>query len=210
VSLLAAFAFLAAQGAPPVDYRAVGTSPLWLVTITPDSMTFSLTGREMVNVTPPPRQETELGFAYSTQDFGVAVAHADCTDALTGRTYRDTVTVRVGAEQYQGCGGPPRGANPPARYDASGSEPFWWLEIADGRIIFNIDDQPLIVRAPRPLVTGDGGMRRYNASGLSVLLRRRHCEDEGERTYADMVTVTAGDRTVEGCGGRVLREAPED
>jgi hypothetical protein len=41
-----------------------------------------------------------------------------------------------------------------------------------------------------------------------VAILRRDCELDDERTYADTVTVTAGARTVHGCGGRVVREAP--
>lgn len=95
-------------------------------------------------------------------------------------------------------------------YDAAGGEPFWWLEIADGRPTYTIDERAIVIAAPAPRSTRNGSLRVYEAPELSVSIRRQDCEDEGLQLWADTVTVTtAGDGTVHGCGGRLLREAPE-
>ena len=214
MSLLLASLALTAQAAamqPPAfePYRAVGVSPLWLVTITPDAMAFERNGQDTLNIVPPPRQETEIGHVHWTRDFEVSVEHASCTDPLTRRIFSDRVTVRVGAIEYAGCGG--RALSPALpTYDAAGGEPFWWLEIADGRIVFQIDDRSVIAPAPRPFLTGRRGSYFYRTAQLVVRVRRQDCELEDGRIYADAVTVTAGGRTVQGCGGAVVREAPDD
>jgi heat shock protein HslJ/uncharacterized membrane protein len=191
----------------PEDYRALGASPLWQATIRDDFISFLTPAREMLVVETPSRQETEPGFVYSADALSISVEHADCRDALTGRTFADRVTVRIGETRYEGCGGASRSAGRPVSYGAAGSEPFWGLEIADGRLTFDNNGEVVIVRAPRPLVTGNGGRRRYNAPGISVLLKREDCEMDDERVYADNVTVTISGRTFEGCGGRVLPPA---
>lgn len=209
MSLLAALALMAARAAAPEPYRALGAAPLWQATINSDFMSFLTPGREMLVIETPPRQETELGFAHSTDAFSISIEHAVCRDTLTNAPFADRVTVRVGEAHYEGCGGMPLATEVPPPYGAAGSEPFWGLEIANGRITFDNDGQVVIVRAPAPLVTGNNSRRRYNAPGISILLKRENCELEDARTYADAVTVTVGGRTFEGCGGRVIRDAPE-
>lgn len=208
MSLLAAFLAFAAQAPEPDSYHAIGAAPLWQASVYGDAMTFETPGRDRLTVDTPVRQETELGFAYSADAFSISVEHAVCRDALTGDAYADRVTVRVGETRYEGCGGRPLATEVPAPYGAAGGEPFWSLAIADGRLYFGVNDEVVIVPAPAPLVTGDGRRRRYIAPGISVLLKRENCELEDGRVYADAVTVTAGTWTVEGCGGRVVREGP--
>jgi len=207
---LAALALLSAQAPEPDVYRAIGASPFWQVTVRGDFTSFLTPGREMLVVETAPRQETEHGFTHRRDDLSISVEHGDCRDGVTGWTYADRVTVRTGGAAYQGCGGTPRGRNIRADYGAAGSEPFWGLEIAAGRLTFDNDGQVVIVRAPRPVATGNGGRRRYHAPGIRILLKREDCEMEDERTYADTVTVNVGGRTFEGCGGPVIREAPAD
>jgi uncharacterized membrane protein len=210
MSLLAAFFLLAAQAEEPQPYRALGASPLWQASIYGDAMSFETPGRDRMYVERPTRQETELGFVYRSSDLAISVEHRDCTDRLSGLGYADQVTITVGTMQYTGCGGPARARGRVAPYGAAGSEPFWSLEIADGRLYFGVNDDVVMVPTPRAIVTGNGRIRRYTAPGISVLLKRENCELEDERTYADTVTVIAGHWRVEGCGGRVLREAPGD
>lgn len=208
MSLLAAFALLAMEAAAPESYRAIGASPLWQAWIYGEAMTFETHGRDRLSVQRPARQETAAGFVYRADELVITVTHSDCTDPLSHHVFADHVTVQAGGTVYQGCGGEARGSGRPEPYGAAGGEPFWSLEIADGRLYFGVNDEVAIVPAPRPLVTGNGRTRHYRAPGIDVLLRRENCELEDERVYADTVTVRAGHWTVEGCGGRVVREAP--
>lgn len=208
MSLLAAFASLAAQAAEPEPYRAIGTAPLWQAWVSGTSLSFETPGRERLYAESATRQETGRGVVYTSPGLSLSVEHAACTDSLSGHVFADRVTVRVGPSTYSGCGGARRSGWAP--YTAGGGEPFWSLEIGDGRLYFGVNDDVWIVRAPRAVTSRDGRTRRYTAPGVSVTLRRQNCELEDERTYADAVTVTAGHWRVEGCGGRVVREAPED
>ena len=208
MNLLAALALLATQAAEPAPYSAIGARPLWQAAIHPDAMTFETHGRDRVSVDTPARQDNANGFVYRTDQLVIAVTHGACTDALTHRVYADRVTVQNGGTIYEGCGGGARGWNRPAPYGAAGGEPFWDLEIADGRLYFGVNDEVVIVPVPRMVATRDLRTRHYSAPGIMVTLREENCELEDERTYADTVTIRAGHWTVEGCGGRLVREAP--
>lgn len=209
MSLLAALALQAASPAPE-SYRALGASPFWRVSVGHQVMVFETPGREIVTIDAPPRQETGTGFSHDAPEVLMSVEHRDCRDAVTGLSYRDTVVVVQGGTTYEGCGGPALVPGGPPDYFAHGGEPFWSLDLADGRMTYRIDGEALIVRTPSPLSTRSGSLRIYEAPDIHVFIRRRHCELDDGRTYANAVTVTAGGRTVEGCGGRVVREAPED
>ena len=67
----------------------------------------------------------------------------------------------------------------------------------------------IIIPVPASRSTRTGSLWVYESEALTVSVRRQNCDLEDDRTYADTVTVTAGGRTVQGCGGRVVREAPE-
>jgi len=106
MSLLAALTLLAAQAGEFEPYRALGAAPLWQATINRDFMSFLTPGREMLVIETPPRQETELGFAHSTDAISISVEHAACRDARTHAAFADRVSVRIGEAHYEGCGGP--------------------------------------------------------------------------------------------------------
>jgi len=98
-------------------------------------------------------------------------------------------------------------AEPPPDYHASGSEPFWGLEIRGRGIKFMPNDGS----------EGDGGIasvlprRQPVRNGyrlvtllFTVTVRHRVCEDEAERRYRDTVTVRTRERDYQGCGGPLL------
>jgi heat shock protein HslJ len=94
----------------------------------------------------------------------------------------------------------------PGAYTASGSEPFWRLEIAGGRVTYEPgDDSRLTAATPprRPIRNG----YRYVTRHFTVEVRHVRCEDEGERVHSDTVRVTANGNSVEGCGGTLLPPA---
>jgi heat shock protein HslJ len=94
-----------------------------------------------------------------------------------------------------------------ADYFASGSEPFWGLEIRGRGIKFiphdgSVGDGGIAAVLPRrrPLRNG----YRLVTPGFTVLVRHEICEDEGERLYRDTVRVRKDGRTYAGCGGTLL------
>ncbi|MGQ0587965.1 MAG: hypothetical protein ACT4N8_00355 [Sphingosinicella sp.] len=92
-------------------------------------------------------------------------------------------------------------------YTADGAEPFWSLEMANGRMIHRYDGREIDVPAPRARRIGAG--RRYTTGRLVVTIRPERCEDESEQVRADRVDVIADGIAFSGCGGRVLRAPPE-
>ena len=210
MSLLAAIALLAAQDAVPASYRAIGTGPLWQAAVGNNFMSFETTGVPALNLEAPAPERTAQGVTWRSAELTISVTHGDCTDALTRRVYADRVIVQAGGTTYQGCGGAPVGWTRPEPYFAAGGEPFWSLEIADGRLYFGVNDDVFIVPTPQMVATRDLRTRHYRGDGISVTLREEECGLEDERVYADLVTVRAGQWRVEGCGGRVVREPPTD
>ncbi len=98
-------------------------------------------------------------------------------------------------------------AAPPPDYSASGSEPFWGLEIRGRRIVFrpndgSVGDAGLSAALPRRQLLRGG--YRLVTPRFTVLVRHRACRDDGELSYADTVTVTVRGHHYQGCGGRVL------
>lgn len=89
-------------------------------------------------------------------------------------------------------------------YHAVGTEPFWSVTIADGRISFDAPDEPrLTVPAPPPRTTFNG--HRYETPRLTVDITHGRCSDGmSDRIYADTVLVIVDGRDLHGCGGAIL------
>lgn len=85
-------------------------------------------------------------------------------------------------------------------YRALGTEPFWGVTIADGRMTFEGPDRPTVtVPAPtaRPTING----RRYETRRLTVDVTRTPCSDGmSDRRYPDTVRVRVGGEELSGCG----------
>ena len=100
-------------------------------------------------------------------------------------------------------------AEPPPDYRASGSEPFWGLEIRGRGIKFMPNDGDegggIASMLPRRQPVRNG--YRLVTPLFTVTVRRAVCEDEGERRYRDTVTVRTRDRDYQGCGGTLLPPA---
>lgn len=99
------------------------------------------------------------------------------------------------------------GAAPAAEsYHALGTEPFWSVTIANGRMRYEAPDEETIeIAAPAPRATANG--RRFESARFTMEIAHESCSDGmSDREYADTVRVTfpeAG-RTREGCGGAIL------
>jgi heat shock protein HslJ len=93
-------------------------------------------------------------------------------------------------------------AAPP--YRASGSEPFWSLEISGRRMVFSPNDGERELRAPRPRMQPTRAGYRLVTPRFTVDVRHVPCEDDAERRYRDTVRVTAYGRHFDGCGGTLL------
>ena len=91
-------------------------------------------------------------------------------------------------------------------YRAHGTEPFWGVTIAGGRIVYEAPDQPPIaVAAPRRRAIANG--YRYSTPEMRIDITHERCNDGmGDRYYADRFQVyfPGAARPLEGCGGAVL------
>jgi heat shock protein HslJ len=93
------------------------------------------------------------------------------------------------------------------RYRAHGTEPFWDITIAGGRIVYNTPEpgERIEVAAPSPRTTFNG--HRYLTARFTVDITHGRCNDGmADRYYADTVRVIfpGTDRALEGCGGATL------
>src|SRR3954470_5740176 len=94
---------------------------------------------------------------------------------------------------------------PAAPYHAYGTEPFWDLQIAGGRMVYEVNEEPPIrVAMPRPQPIAQG--RRYATARMTVeVTREGRCNDGmSDRYWSETVKIWFGRRAgrpLHGCGG---------
>lgn len=109
-TLLASTASIAMT--PTETFRARGNEPFWSVEKTADAITFRPMEGEPLTVTPAPAPRTdgdaEIYEAMAGgKPFVLTVSDAVCTDTMSGMPFPNTVTLAIGAETFEGCGGEP-------------------------------------------------------------------------------------------------------
>ncbi len=102
----------AAEGPPqspgeqPAAYRALGTEPGWTLEITPSRLDYDGDYGETKIMVPNPGAKPSMnGERYVTDRLTVDITHAECSDGMSDRRYRDTVTVIADGKTVKGCGG---------------------------------------------------------------------------------------------------------
>ena len=90
-------------------------------------------------------------------------------------------------------------------YRAIGTEPGWAVDIADGRMVLQLDygERRIVAPAPAPRATFNGHRYETAANGQAIVVDVTHeeCSDGmSDRTYPDRVVVTVGEATYTGCG----------
>lgn len=132
--LIAAALLLGSTATPALaqdTYRASGTEPFWSLTIDARTMKFEAPGRAPVSVATPKVIHGFAGEIWQSKRIGVNTVHKQCSDGMSDRTYRDTVTVTVDGRRYEGCGG---GTAAPAPGPAASLvEGNWRIEMINGR-----------------------------------------------------------------------------
>ncbi len=93
------------------SFRARGNEPFWSLDISPTSLTFQLLDGKSFS-SPTPKPETALaGRRYTAQSgsqrLTALLLNQLCVDSMSGMPYPQTVRVRTGDKDYQGCGGDP-------------------------------------------------------------------------------------------------------
>jgi len=100
-------------GEQPAAYMALGTEPGWTLEITPSRLNYDGDyGETKIMVPNPGAKPSFNGERYVTERLTVDITHAGCSDGMSDRRYRDTVTVTADGKTVKGCGGkilPPTG-----------------------------------------------------------------------------------------------------
>src|SRR3546814_10168902 len=99
---------------------ALGTEPGWTREITPSRLNYDGDyGETKIMVPNPGAMPGPDGERYVTDRLKVDVARGECSDGMSDRRYRDTVTVTADGKTVKGCGG---GILPPTRSEEHTSE----------------------------------------------------------------------------------------
>ncbi|KQZ69489.1 TetR family transcriptional regulator [Sphingopyxis sp. Root214] len=100
-------------GDQPATYMALGTEPGWTLEITPSRLNYDGDyGETKIMVPNPGAKPSFNGERYVTDRLAVDITHGECSDGMSDRRYRDTVTVTADGKTVSGCGGavlPPTG-----------------------------------------------------------------------------------------------------
>lgn len=144
-------------GTPPApSYFALGTEPGWTLEITPGMLNYDGDyGDTKIVVANPGARPSFNGERYVTPRLTVDITHSECSDGMSDRRYRDTVTLTAEGKTVKGCGG---GVLPPA-------------ELADTNWSFvSIGDVPVAADRPTALafdgtkLSGSAGCNRFSGS----------------------------------------------
>ncbi|HYD11910.1 MAG TPA: hypothetical protein VEC11_03590 [Allosphingosinicella sp.] len=88
----------------------------------------------------------------------------------------------------------------PEAYRALGTEPFWSIIIADGRMTYRTPDESFSVPAPRG--REDGGGRSWETRRIQLYMWHQQCSDGmSDNDYPQTVRAVVDGRTLRGCGG---------
>jgi heat shock protein HslJ len=93
------------EAAPDKRYRASGTEPFWSLAIDGKRMVFTLAGEHHVFGASTVSRPSFNGWRQVSKTITADVTFSPCSDGMSDRTYKDTVTVMVGKRTYKGCGG---------------------------------------------------------------------------------------------------------
>ena len=146
-------------GEPPAAYMALGTEPGWTLEITPSRLNYDGDyGETKIMVPNPGARAVTDGEEYVTDRLKVEIARGECSDGMSDRRYRDTVTVVADGKTVKGCGG---GILPPT--ELAGTN---WTFVSIGGVPVAADrPTALVFEADR--LSGSAGCNRFSG-GYSV------------------------------------------
>ena len=136
-------------------FRAQGNEPFWSLRKTEAAITFETMDGAAVTVAPVPEASEESGSAVyratvEDQSFALSIADRVCTDTMSGMPFPATVTVALGAESYEGCGGEP----------ASLLAGDWTVTAIDGQAPV-ADSEPSLSFGEDAQVSGNASCNRF-------------------------------------------------
>lgn len=157
--------------APSRTYMALGTEPGWTLEITPERLNYAGDyGETVIRVANPGARPSFNGERYAADRLTVDVTHAACSDGMSDRRYRDTVTVTADGKTVKGCGG---AILPPA--DLAGTN---WTFVSIGGVPVAAD-RPTSLQFDAERMSGSAGCNRFGG-GYAV--------KDGVLTAGQMIT----------------------
>lgn len=141
-------------GEPPAAYMALGTEPGWTLEITPSRLNYDGDyGETRIMVPNPGARAVANGEEYVTDRLKVEVARGECSDGMSDRRYRDTVTVVADGKTVKGCGG---GILPPT--ELAGTN---WTFVSIGGVPVAAD-RPAALAFEGDRLSGSAGCNRFS------------------------------------------------
>ncbi|WP_077145439.1 META domain-containing protein [Sphingopyxis sp. KK2] len=146
-----------APGAPLApSYFALGTEPGWTLEITPGMLNYDGDyGDTKIVVANPGARPSFNGERYVTPRLTVDITHGECSDGMSDRRYRDTVTLTAEGKTVKGCGG---GVLPPA--ELAGTN---WSFVSIGGVPVAAD-RPTSLAFDGAKLSGNAGCNRFSGS----------------------------------------------
>ena len=148
-----------APGSQPAAYMALGTEPGWTLEITPGLLNYNGDYGDTRILQPNPGARPSAGGErYVTDRLTVDVTHAECSDGMSDRRYRDTVTVTADGKTVKGCGG---GVLAPSQLAGTS----WTFESIGGTRV--AADRPTALSFAAGKLSGSAGCNRFSGSWSS-------------------------------------------
>jgi heat shock protein HslJ len=92
-------------------------------------------------------------------------------------------------------------------YRALGTEPFWSITVANGRMTYDSPEGGFSVRAPRGQELGDG--RIWETRRITLQASNQECSDGmSDTVYPQTVRAVVDGRELRGCGGVAAANSP--
>ena len=156
-------------------YRAIGSEPIWSVTIDRSHIRFRNIAFRIETYRTPARRPTRHGFAYVIRRYRFEITRGPCDEVENGRDYADNfriVDLRDG-HVYLGCGGP---VLLPPRLAYTG----WQVRAVGGARVRGVDapvlefsDGTLEIRSGCWSLTGPFGERGRTLRPGTIVARQR-------------------------------------
>lgn len=143
-------------GEQPAAYMALGTEPGWTLEITPSRLNYDGDyGETKIMVPNPGAKPSFNGERYVTGRLTVDITHAECSDGMSDRRYRDTVTVTADGKTVKGCGGK---ILPPT--ELAGTN---WSFVSIGGVAVTAD-RPTALQFDGNRLSGSAGCNRFSGT----------------------------------------------
>lgn len=147
------------EAPPSPSYFALGTEPGWTLEITPGMLNYDGDyGDTKIVVANPGARPSAGGERYVTPRLTVDITHGECSDGMSDRRYRDTVTLTAEGKTVKGCGG---GVLPPA--ELAGTD---WSFVSIGGVAV-APDRPTSLVFDGTKLSGSAGCNRFSGNYTS-------------------------------------------